>query len=138
MNDLLRRQRALEKTMGKFRKRPFKWGSSDCASLLRSHLVAAGHRKVPKIPSYSTALGAKRAVEKMGFETMEALLDSLLPRIPEARMMPGDIALMGGPEGSPLDAVVISVGRKVFGYHEDGEEGAVVITPNELKGVWRG
>lgn len=137
-NPLVRRQRALLKTMNKFKERPFAWGENDCASLFRSHIVAMGHKKAPKIPKYDTALGAKRALKEMGFESMEELVDSLLPRIAPAQALPGDVVLMGGPEGEVLDAVVISVGGKVFGYHEDGEGGAVVITPNEIKAAWRG
>lgn len=139
--ELERRRVALEKTMAKYKAKPFAWGKSDCATLLRSHLVAMGHRKVPKLPAYDSALGAKRALGELGFETMEQLLDSLLPRIAPAMMLPGDIAVTGGPEGSPLDAVVIGVGFKVYGFHEDGEDGAVVITPDPdrpLKGAWRG
>lgn len=133
--ELVRRQRALEQTMAKFRGRPFDWRGADCLTMLRFHLVKLGHKSLPKIPPYRDALGARRALEKAGFGSMEALLDSLLPRIAPARALAADVMLMGS-DGEPLDAVVISVGQKVFGFHEDAV-GAVVITPAAIKGAWR-
>lgn len=133
--DLIRRQRALDKTMKRYRDVPFEWGKSDCMTMFRSHMVAMGNRKIPKQPKYSTALGAKRALTEMGFETVEALLDSLLPRIPPASALPGDIILAPGSEG--LACLTICVGQKAFGWHED-ETGAVVMRHRQTVGAWRG
>lgn len=124
---------ALEKTLAKYRGKPFIWGVSDCGKLARSHLVNMGHRP-PRLRTYKSAIGAKTVIRELGFESLEALLDSMLPRIAPARMLPGDIALMEG--DGVLDAITISVGRKVFGWHQDGD-GAVIITPHGLKGAWR-
>lgn len=133
--DLVRRQKALSKTMAKYRGVPFEWGKADCVKMLRSHLVAMGHKKLPKQPDYSTAVGAKQALKEMGFDSVAALLDSLLPKIAGAYALPGDIVLMGGLYG--LDTVAISTGGgKVAGWHQDGT-GVVVVDPEEIKGVWR-
>jgi len=134
VNDLLRRQRALQKTLAKYRGKPFAWGRADCLRMVRSHLVAMRRRGLPKVPRYRSVLGAKRALKATGHANLEGLLDSLLPRIAPAEMLPGDVALMGGDEH--FDAITISVGRKVFGFHQDAE-GAVVMTPHEIKAAWR-
>lgn len=133
MSDLLRRQRALEKTLARYRRRRFAIGEADCVRMARSHLVAMGHRP-PALPRYRNLTGALRALNRMGFDSLEALFDSLLPKIPPAAMLPGDIALLQG-EG-PLDATVISVGHKVFGFHQDEETTALMI-PHEIKAAWR-
>jgi hypothetical protein len=132
--DLLRRQAAIDKTVKKYRGRPFDWSTRDCVSMLRSHLVAMGHRKVPKLPKYSDARGALRALRDAGFEDVPALLDSLLPRIAPATALPGDIIVVQGSDS--LDAVHISLGFKAFGWHEDSE-GAAVLIDREIKGAWR-
>lgn len=134
MDDLVRRNAALAKTLKKYRGKPFVWGESDCMTLFRSHMVAMGQKGLPKSPKYSNALGAKRALKSLGFDTVEALLDSLLPRISPAKALPGDVILVEGSEG--LDCVTISVGFKAFGWHEDAE-GAAILVHREVKGAWR-
>jgi hypothetical protein len=131
---LVRRNDALAKTLAKYRGRKFEWGVNDCAKMLRSHLVNMGHRKLPKIGHYRSAVGAKRALKDVGFDTLEQLLDSLLPRIAPAAMLAGDVALMEGDE--VLGAVTICVGPKVMGWHQDSEV-PVNIVPLQIKAAWR-
>lgn len=131
--DMTRRNKALQKTADKFRGKPFEWGKVDCAKLARFHLIAMGH-KPPKIPVYRSAVGAKTALKSLKHKGLESLFDSLLPRIAPAAMLPGDIALMEG-DGT-FDALTISVGQKVMGFHED-VGGVVMITPHEVKAAWR-
>lgn len=132
--ELIRRQEALAKTIAKYRGKPFEWGKTDCLTMVRSHLVAMGHRKLPKLPDYDDAIGAVRALKAAGFNDIEGLLDSLLPRIAWASMLAGDIALVPG-EG-PLDALHVSLGFKTMGFHED-HEGTVVMRPHQIKAAWR-
>jgi hypothetical protein len=133
--DLVRRQAALKKTIDKYRDKPFVWGRCDCWAMFRSHMVAMGHKGLPTPPKYANALGAKRALKAMGFDTVEALLDSILPRIAPAQALPGDAVMVDGSES--LDCITISVGLKAFGWHEDAE-GATVLIHRQVKGAWRG
>jgi hypothetical protein len=133
--DLIRREEALSKTLAKYSGKPFVWGEVDCVRMLRSHLVAMGHRKVPKVPQYDTALGAKKALKAAGFKSVEAMLDSLLPRISPAQALPGDVLVLQGEEG--LDAVMVSVGYKAAGWQQE-VEGMAIVIPLEIKGAWRG
>jgi hypothetical protein len=115
-----RRRRALTATMAKYAGRPLDWRKSDCIRMLRSHLVAMGHRGLPPLPRYSTPLGAGRALKASGHDTIESLLDALLPRIAPSRMLLGDVALMQG-EGS-FDAVTLCIGYRLWGWHGAAED----------------
>lgn len=134
MNDLLRRDGALQLTLARYRDQPFVWGEDDCAGMFLFHLGAMGHRGIEPPKPYSSALTAKRSLKAMGFETVEQWVDSLLPRIPAARALPGDIILVAGDAG--LDAITVSVGYKAFGWHEDAQ-GATILMHREVKGAWR-
>ncbi|QPI73938.1 DUF6950 family protein [Sphingobium sp. Cam5-1] len=131
MNDMLRRQASLEKTLAKYRKRTLDFASADCVRMARFHLIQMGH-KPPALPRYRSLAGAIRVLKQAG--GMEAIFDALLPRIPHARMLPGDIALLEGDNG--LDAAVICVGHKVIGWHE-GSDQMVNMIPLEIKAAWR-
>lgn len=133
--DLVRRDRALQKTVARYRDRPIDFRRFDCIKMLRAHLAALGHRGLPEIPAYRTAEGALKALRKAGFETIGDLLDSILPRIPAARALPGDVILLQG--DGPLDCVTISLGAKVMGWHGD-HEACVNMIPLAIKGAWRG
>lgn len=135
MNDLLRRQRALEKTAGKYRGKAIDWKTVDCVRMGRSHLVQMGHKKLPKLPQYRSAIGAKRALKDAGYSSLEAMLDQVVARIPEAHALPGDIVLLKGEGGLESLAIKVSA-RKVLGWHADHEV-AVVMTPHEVVGSWR-
>jgi len=131
MNEMLRRQEALNKTLVKYRNRPLDFKTADCVRAARFHLVQMGH-KPPPMPRYRSLIGAVRAAEKVG--GLEALLDGLLPRIAPAAMWLGDIALLEGDGG--LDAIVFNVGHKLAGWHQDAER-MVNMTAPSVKGAWR-
>lgn len=133
---LTERKKRTEKTLAKFRGRGFKWdGGATCIHLFRTHLKNMGH-KVPVVPRFTTALGAKRAMDAAGFKDLEAIADSLLERIPPASMILGDIALMEGEE--LFDAIVIFAGGggKVFGWHPDAPTFTPLV-PLQFKAAWR-
>lgn len=132
--DMLRRNAALQKTADKYRGKPFVWGKFDCVKMARSHLVAMGHRGLPKVKPYKSAVGAKSSLKAARHKDLESLFDSILPRIAPAEMLPGDLALMQG--DGLFDAVTICVGRKQLGWFE-GEDEAVMIVPYSLKAAWR-
>lgn len=157
---LIKRQRAIEKTMRKFGGtvlaggaiggRKFKLGKTDCIQMLRSHLVAMGHRKLPKLPKYSSPGGAAQALssalKQLGQPedgTLEHLLDALLARVPPASMLPGDIGLVEAEPHAPAwraGSVVISVGgRKFLGWHPDSPILSVIdpYQQSPFIGAWR-
>lgn len=145
--DLVRRQRALEKTRDKFAGRSIDLGVTDCVILVRAHLKAMGHKKVPAPGKYRTPVQAaariKEVCKAVGADGvgLVPLLDALLERIPPAAMLPGDIGMVDredGPLGVDVGSLVISVGTKFWGWHPDDERFAL-IEPNGMpfKAAWR-
>lgn len=135
---LEQRRVATESVMARFRDRPFSWtGRRTCLHLARAQMTAMGHRP-PAIPDLRSARSARAALAKRGHDDLMQLLDSMLPRIAPASMWLGDLALM---EGGDFDALVVNVGDKVIGYHDDDlRRGLVVIEPvgeQPFKAAWR-
>lgn len=131
MIDLEARRVATEATLTKYRPRSLDYVRADCARMVRYHLLQLGH-KPPPMPRYRSAIGARRAYISVG--GLVAAFDAILPRIPHARMMLGDIAVLDGDAG--MDAAVICVGHKVFGWHEDSDV-PVNLVPLQIKVAWR-
>lgn len=148
-NDLVRRQEALQRTMAKCRNKPLSLGSMDCIVMGRYHLLQMGHKGLPKLPKYTTPVGALRAIKetlaklKVNAEpTIENLVDALLPRVTPAAMLPGDLALVPeDPEGASGlgGSLVISVGRKWVGWHPDSDVFAVMepVVDQPFIAAWR-
>lgn len=136
--ELERRRVATEKTLGRFRGKVFAWKTGvHCVRLAHQHLKNMG-RKPPTLPRVRSALGAKRALQHNGWDSVEAMLDSMLERIAPAQMLLGDVAIIPGDAG--LDAIFVCAGPlKVFGWAIDRPELAMVDIQNldGLKGAWR-
>lgn len=135
--ELERRRLATEKTLARFRKKPFDWSkAATCAHLARFHLRNMGH-KPPTVPAFRSAHGAKKALATMGFKSMAEMLDTILPRIAPAGMTLGDVAVVPGEAG--LEAVLVCAGpRRMFGWHGSEETPVMIgVDLNELVGAWR-
>jgi hypothetical protein len=133
MATLLERAAAVERLKAEFQGRALVPGRCDCAALVRSHLLWMG-RAVPEIPRYSSFAGGFRALKKMGFADLAAMMDSLLPAIPPARMMIGDVGLLLAPSGR-AEAMVVHAGPYVIGWHE-GADVLVNITRPQFERAW--
>lgn len=139
MLDLAHRAALTETVVARFRGRPFDWKKRrTCIHLARAQARALGHRP-PPIPDFRSPKSARAALRSTGYETLEALLDSLFVRIPPAGMWIGDIVLGAGGDG--LGAIGIAVGGKIIGYHQDHlAEGLVNIeieAADAFVGAWR-
>lgn len=137
MSDLLRRQQATQKTLDRYRPKVFDWRTGvTCVHFARFHLKAMGH-KVPTVPRIRTALAAKRAMKANGWDSVEAMLDSLLPRIAPAMMLLGDLAVVPGEDG--FASIMVCAGpQKVMGWHQ--ESGQFVVYDGgigDLAAAWR-
>lgn len=138
--NLNKRAKALQKTLAKFQGRAFDWSTgATCIHLARTHLKNMGH-KVPAVPRFTTATGAKKALTATGHDTLGSLLDAHLERIAPAMMLIGDIALLEEDDTGEVFAgsAVISAGAggKVFGWHPDAPAFAN-IEPLAIKAAWR-
>ncbi|MCG7350015.1 DUF6950 family protein [Sphingomonas sp. ACRSK] len=138
MSELLRRQHAAQAAVDRFKGQPLAYGKNDCVRLAAFVLRKMGHRpQLAKAGSYSTALGAARALERSGFADLAAAIDALgLPRIAPAAAWVADLILLPaeGPFGGAL-SVAVGNGR-VLGYHED-VDGADILQPVKYVVAWR-
>lgn len=135
--EMEKRRVATEATLTRYRNKAFDWASGvTCVHLARFQLRNMGHRP-PSLPRFRSALAAKRAMKERKWASVSEMLDSMLPRIPPAAMLLGDLAVLEGDAG--FDSIMVCAGpQRVFGWRED-VEGLVVlgIGMNEISGAWR-
>lgn len=135
---MIERVAATEKTLAKFRHRPFDWKhGTTCIHLARTQARNMGHR-VPALPRFTSAIGARTALRSTGHETLEALLDSLFERIVPARMLVGDLAML--PSDDAFGSVLIYDGlSKLLGWHPDAPDGIAPVAGaiSDVRGAWR-
>lgn len=125
--------------LAKFRDKPFSWEGANCLRLAREQMLAMGHAP-PPIPVFRSAMGAQRALRRRGFETLEALLDSMLARIPPAAAWLGDLVMLPGHEGQSFGALFIAGGDGILrGWHDSDPGGLrnVVQAEHHAIGAWR-
>lgn len=135
MLPMIARRDAAQAAVDRFDGRPFAWGKNDCVRLSAFVLRQLGHKpNLARAGSYSSLLGAKRALARTGFATLDAALDALgLPRIPPAAAVVGDI--VGLPGLDDWTALTIAVGNgRVLGFME-GRGG--IMQPNAPLTAWR-
>lgn len=76
-----------------------------------------------------------KALKGAGFDTIEALLDSMLPRIAPAATWVGDLVLLDGEP--PFDCIAVQAGGALLGYHEDAAGGIAPLVFTKPKAAWR-
>lgn len=134
---MLRRVAAAQATVDRFKGRPFRFGTNDCARLVAFHLKQLGlPLRLAKAGSYRSPLGATRALRRFGYDSLAAALDGHgLTRIAPAAAVVGDIVEL---PGEPLfGALSVAVGNgRVLGYHEDAA-GAEILQPTAFVTAWR-
>lgn len=117
--NLAQRAAVTQATWDKYRGKPFDWKGATCVHVLRSHLRAMGH-KPPKMPSFQSPVGARRALKAMGADDLAGLMRGLgLMEILPAEMIVGDIAILPGDEA--FEALTICAGNKFMGFQEEAE-----------------
>lgn len=139
---LIERTAATEKTLAKYRSKPFCWKSgATCIHLARFHARNLGH-KPPAIPRFQSAIGARTALKSTGHATLESLLDSMFERIPPAFMLVGDLAMLEGDDdgGETFGSLAVYSGlTMLLGWHESAPEGVrpCFTADGNLKAAWR-
>jgi hypothetical protein len=136
MTPLELRHAAIEATMARYRDKPFAWGKVDCAKVAAFHLKQLGHKVLTsKGGQYGSALGAARALKRMGYSTLAEMADGIgLSPIVPARMLLGDIAELEG--DNSIGTIGLYAGNgNVFCFHED-HPGLVTFAPNRVLRAW--
>lgn len=138
---MAQRADATRRTIDVWRPRPFDWAAkSHCIALAHAQGRAMGHR-LPVLPVIRSALAAKRALNKLGFETVEDMLSAYFPRIVPAAMRVGD--LCAGPpsaDGLGLAAIGVADGQgNIFGWHDhrSTELATIQFSLGQLTMAWR-
>lgn len=133
--NVLDRRDATQKTLEWFAPRPFNWAkSATCVHLVRRHLVHMGH-KVPPMPQFRSALTAKRALTERGWDTLGAMMDSIVPQIEASRIVVGDVVELPS-DNDVFPALCVFTGNgSIMGY-QGGVfmVGRIMVTPTA---AWR-
>ena len=134
---MVRRVAAAQATLDRFKARPFRFGTNDCARMAAFHLKKLGVPvRLAKAGSYRSTLGATRALRALGYSNLAAALDGHgLTRIAPAAAIVGDIVELPGEP--PFGALAVAMGNgRALAYHQDAD-GAVVVQPTDYVAAWR-
>lgn len=129
------RAEATSATVNKFNQKELKLGKVDCARMVAFHLGQLGHKfSLLKGGAYSTEVGARMALKKMGVSSLSEIMDKHFPRIPFSEALTGDVTCVRG-VGDMGDAMQVVIHRQnVLGFHE-GWCGELVVY--EPVAAWR-
>lgn len=103
--------------------------------MLAFHLKGLGFKpSLLKAGAYSTPVGARRALKKLGVSSLSEIMDQHFPRIAAAEACTGDV--LCGPSGDGMgDAMAIRLHRNNALGFLDGVCGEVVI--HDYVAAWR-
>lgn len=127
---LVRRQKAVQATMERFRGKAFAFGSVDCGKVIAFHLKQLGYKiRLSAAGQYKTLKGAQSALRRLGFETLPDAMDGHgFARIAPAAALMGDI--VSYPTDHPIGALgIMTNGGNILCFHPDHEM-LVVLAPN--------
>ena len=135
MTELELRVAATSATFDRFHGQPFALGKTDCARMVAFHLKQLGFKpSLLKGGAYTTAVGARRALKRMGVSSLSEIMDMHFQRIAPAEARVGDILCVAG-DGDMGDAMQVKLHRNnVLGFL-DGVCGELVI--HEYRLAWR-
>lgn len=131
MKELIRRQKAVEATMERFRGKAFAFGATDCAKVVAFHLKQLGHKvRLSKAGQYKTLIGAQAALRRLGYDTLPEAMDGHgFERIAPASAWMGDVVALPTDE-HPIGALGIVAGNgNIMGFHP-AHETLVIIAPS--------
>lgn len=135
MTELELRATATSATYARFHGEPFVLGKTDCARMVAFHLKQLGLK--PSLlagGAYSTPVGARRALKRLGVTSLSEIMDAHFVRIAPAAARAGDVVCVQGAEGMG-DAMQIKLHRNhVLGFL-DGVCGELV--DHEYVAAWR-
>jgi hypothetical protein len=137
-HEMVRRVAVAQAVVDRWRGRDFAWGVADCGrSIVAPVLKGMGHKcPLARFGRYSSEFGARRALKRQGFDSMEAFLDAFpLMRIGHAGVLPADLVGLKG-EGGWLSICVALGNGRVFGFASEVRK-AVVYQPYQIEAAWR-
>lgn len=136
MNPLELRAKATSATFDKFNGQPFVLGKTDCSRMVAFHLKQLGYKlSLLKGGHYSTPVGARMALKKLGVSSLSEVMDKHFVRLDApADALMGDIVCVEG-DGEMGDAMQIVLNRgNVLGFL-DGACGELKVM--QYVAAWR-
>ncbi len=106
---------ALETILTTWRKRPFQWGTYDCAHFALDILTAVSKRDwhTVELPLYHNAFTAKRQLKRMGFAALHECVTALLGApIQPTFAQRGDLVLLSSALGVCTGAHIAATGEQ--------------------------
>lgn len=135
MTELELRVAATSATFDRFNGQPFVLGKTDCARMVAFHLKGLGFKpSLLKGGAYSTDVGARRALVRLGVSSLSEIMDRHFSRIAPAEARVGDVCCVSG-DGSMGDAMQIKLHRNVVLGFLDGACGELIN--HEYQAAWR-
>lgn len=128
--------KSAQATFDKFNGKPFELGKYDCARMTAFYLNGLGYKfSLLKGGSYSTEVGARLALKRLGVGSLTDILDSKFPRLDSAASaQTGDIVSTKG-DGETGDALGIVMHRNHVLMFLEGVCAEVIVS--EFTGAWR-
>lgn len=138
---LILREKATSACRARFDLQPLDFKERDCVRLVRLALVKQGvsASRLLKGLRWGTRAGAKKALANSGFNCLSEGVDAVgIPRIPPARVLPGDIVALPVPEGDVFGcSLCVSMGGDlVLGLDGQGVF-RILRTRGLFKAAWR-
>lgn len=136
MSSLESKIKAAQATFDKFNGKPFDLGKYDCARMTCFYLKQLGHKfSLLKGGQYSTEVGARLALKRLGVDSLTDVLDKHFPRLESAASaQTGDIVSTKG-AGDTGDALGIVMHRNHILMFLEGVCAEVIVS--EFTGAWR-
>lgn len=127
---------ATSATFDRFNGQALVLGKTDCARMVAFHLKQLGFKpSLLKGGAYSTEVGARRALKRLGVSSLSEIMDRHFPRWDSpAKARVGDI-LCGPGEGGTGDAMAIRLHRDQALGFKDGVCGELIILDHVA--AWR-
>lgn len=136
MTELELRVAATKATFDRFHGQPLVLGATDCARMTAFHLKQLGFKpSLLKGGAYSTPVGARRALKRLGVSSLSEIMDQHFPRWDapiEARV--GDICCVAG-DGDMGDAMQVVLHRNAVLGFLDGVCGEIIN--HQYVAAWR-
>ena len=114
MIGMKKRVAAAQATLDRYKDKKFRFGSNDCAQMVRSHVRRMGVpvKLAAKAGTYHSLAGGQKALRKLGFESLIEMMDAHFEQFPPAAALPGDVGAMPGLEGPGALTVALGNGRR--------------------------
>ncbi|HTN39753.1 MAG TPA: hypothetical protein VLZ84_01290 [Asticcacaulis sp.] len=132
--EMIHRINCASETLAQYIDARFQWGRRDCVRMCASHVRRMGHKvSLVKAGEYSSLAGAKAALKRAGYETLEAALDARFDPIAPAAALPGDIIAL--PSDIQFPALAIRLSNNAVLHTSNG--GFAISQPLAFVAAWR-